>query len=326
MHYAFPYHNVHMRDSGELPFVFSGPDLNRLAPQRNDEVWLEQQLTAPATRFVPVCEEHNVLLADGITPLLLDMATVQPALAQADCAVLLGNSPEYTYVALGLPAETAPLGDKLILTNLRPQFSVLDRAALAVLGYARAMVHWHRQNRYCGKCGAPTHSRNAGHELHCERCGNVLYPRVNPAIIVLVTHGDRCLLGRHTSTNRYSTFAGFVEPGESLEATVRREVQEETNIRVTSMHYRASQPWPYPASLMLGFRARAENTDIRCNDGELAEARWFSRADIALGISNSNLTLSTPQSIAYALLRDWFDAGGASLDALHTTAGSTRRK
>ncbi|MGA9854942.1 MAG: NAD(+) diphosphatase [Gammaproteobacteria bacterium] len=306
-----------MLNFGELPFVFSGPDLDRAASHR--PMHDPARLSDPTARFVPVCGESNVLLADGATPLLLDITSAQPLLADAQCTVLLGYFQNQLHVALGLTEDSKLLGDKVMLTSLRPQFGVLDHGTLALLGYARAMVHWHLQNHYCGKCGAPTHSRHAGHELHCDHCGNILYPRVNPAIIVLVTHGDRCLLGRKSSANRFSTLAGFVEPGESLEASVYREVQEETNIRVASMRYYASQPWPYPASLMLGFHALAENTDIRCNDGELAEARWFSRADIADGLASADLQLSARQSIAYALVRDWFDADGtSSLDALLT--------
>lgn len=313
-----------MLNFGELPFVFSGPDLDRTVacrPQHDAE-----QVSDPMIRFVPICGENNVLLADAATPLLLDMTSAQPLLGEALCTVLLGNFQNRKHVALGLPEDSKLPGDKVMLTNLRQQFDLLDHGTLALLGYARAMVHWHLQNRYCGKCGAPTHSRQAGHELHCSHCGNILYPRVNPAVIVLVTHGDRCLLGRKSPSNRYrySTLAGFVEPGESLEASVRREVREETNIRICAMRYLASQPWPYPASLMLGFHALAENTDIRCNDGELAEARWFSRADIAHGLKSADLILSAKQSIAYALLRDWFDADGSSLDALQTSAGSAQ--
>ena len=308
-----------MLNFGELPFVFSGPDLDRMALRRFEHD--ASHSPDPGIRYVPVCGESNVLLADAATPLLLDTTSAQPLLAESLCRVLLGNFQNRLHVALGLPEDSKLPGDKVTLTNLRPQFDRLEHGTMALLGYARAMVHWHLQNRYCGKCGAANQSRRGGHELRCSRCGNILYPRVDPAIIVLVTHQDRCLLGRKSSANRYSTLAGFVEPGESLEASVCREVQEETNIQVASLHYHASQPWPYPASLMLGFHALAENTDIHCNDGELAEARWFSRADIIHGLKTADLVLSTRQSIAYALVRDWFDAGGDSLDALQAGAG-----
>ncbi|MGH8397947.1 MAG: NAD(+) diphosphatase [Gammaproteobacteria bacterium] len=299
-----------MLNHGELPFVFSDPDLDRLAPQRQDDAWLAAQLDDPMTRFVPLSGDNNVLLADGITPLLLDANAAKTMLVQAQCMVLLGKYRGYMCFALGLPADVGLSENNVVLTNLRPQFGGLQHDTLALLGYARAMVYWYLRNQYCGKCGAITQTRRAGHELHCTRCDNILYPRVNPAMIVLVTHEDRCLLGRQTPGKRFSTLAGFVEPCESLEATVRREVREETNIRVSSMQYRASEPWPYPSSLMLGFHALAENTDIHCNDGELLEARWFSRTDIIAGLRSNNLTLSTPQSISYWLLRDWFEKTG----------------
>ncbi len=300
----------------DIPFVFAGAGLDRLAPRRDDPDWPRQTLAAARTRFVPVLEEENAIItgSDTPAPLLLDGIQVRPLLAQARCTVLLGSHAGHTCFALGLPRDASLSAGNVALTNLRPQLAVLEYSALALLGYARAMVHWHCHNRFCGKCGAPTRSHRLGHELRCTRagCGNVIYPRVNPAIIVLVTHGDRCLLGHQSGwlEKRYSTIAGFVEPGEDLEASVRREVLEETNIRITSMRYDSSQPWPYPASLMLGFRAAADNTDIHCNDGELADARWFSRADIARGIQDGDLVLPTYRSISYRLVQAWFEESG----------------
>lgn len=305
-----------MAEPRDIPFVFAGAGLDRLAERRTDNTWVQSQLTDPETRFVPVLDEDNVLNAAG-APLLLKGADAHTLLNKAGCTILLGEYRGHICFALGLAADTLLPADNPVRTNLRPQFGVMESGTLALLGYARAMVHWQRHNRYCGKCGAPTESRRAGHELHCTRCGNILYPRVNPAIITLVTHGGRCLLGRQSPGNRFSTLAGYVEPGETPESALRREVREETNIRVAELRYASSQPWPYPASLMLGFYARAENTDIRCNDGELLEARWFSRTDIAEGLRNKCLTISTPQSIAYRLIQEWFDTvGDARLDEL----------
>ncbi|MDE2346785.1 MAG: NAD(+) diphosphatase [Gammaproteobacteria bacterium] len=306
----------------ELPFVFSGPDMDRAVLQRHE--YGPEQFTAADACFIPVFGKYNLLLADAITPMILELADARPLLAEALCTVLLGNIRKRPYVAIGLPEEgVRPAGD-FKFTDLRPQFGMLSHHTLALLGYARAMVHWHLQNRYCGRCGAAMCGHHAGHELHCSRCSHVIYPQVNPAIIVLVIHRDRCLLGRKPGANRYSTLAGFLEPGESLEACVRREVFEETNIRVADMQYRASQPWPYPSALMLGFHANAETTEIRCNDGELADACWFTRSEIASGLASGNLAVSSPQSIAYALLREWFDAGGDSLDRLRTGDASAQ--
>ena len=187
-----------MTDSDDIPFVFAGDPCARLSSRRSDAAWLQHALTAPATRFVPVCREDNVLLAHDSAPLLLDSSTARPLLPQAHCSVLLGTYGDHPCFALGLPHATVLPAVDTVLTSLRPQFTLLDHRSLALLGYARVMVHWHLHNRFCGKCGAATASRSAGHELHCTRCGNILYPRVNPAIIVLVTHADRCLLGRQS--------------------------------------------------------------------------------------------------------------------------------
>lgn len=310
-----------------IPFVFAGPALDRLAIQRKDDAWLQTTLHAPETWFVPVCGEQNLVTGENelAAPLLLQTGTAHPLLHDAHCTVLLGEYQGRTCFALGL-AETFALPGDAALTNLRPQFGVMDNEALALLGYARAMVHWHLQHRFCGRCGTATTSRSAGHELHCPQCSNITYPRINPAIIVLVSDGERCLLGHQSAWDppRYSTIAGFVEPGEDLESAVRREVFEETNIRVGALHYQHSQPWPYPASLMLGFRAEALNTDIHCNDGELKDARWFSRDDILSELRHGRLTLPTRQSISYRLLREWFEQPGGNYTAAALAAASAK--
>jgi len=174
-------------------------------------------------------------------------------------------------------------------------------------------VFWRNQHRYCGHCGAPTRSSSAGHVLQCSSpdCGFQQFPRLDPAIIVLVRHGERALLGRQSSwpIGRYSTIAGFVEPGESLEDAVIREVREETGIVVSRAHYHSSQPWPFPSSLMLGFMADAATTAIECADEELEEARWFTRADIEAAQNSAEPVLPPPQSISYHLIESWHDDG-----------------
>lgn len=289
-------------------------ELDRLAPRRGDEPWFASQLADPTTRYIPVAGEDSLLQADG-SALYFDSAAIETLRRFIHCEVLLGEYHQHVYFALGLTAD-APLPAGVQHSNLRPQFGILDDGTLALLGYARVMARWHGLNRFCGKCGGAMRSQRAGYERQCTRCGNLVYPRVNPAIIVLITQGERCLLGRQPSwaAHHYSTIAGFVEPGEDVESALRREVLEETNIRVGALHYQRSQPWLYPASLMLGYRAQAENTEIRCNDGELADARWFSRDELIRGLRDGELGLSAPQTIAHALIRDWFDeAPGFSL-------------
>jgi NAD+ diphosphatase len=183
-----------------------------------------------------------------------------------------------------------------------------------MLAYAKAMTYWHRCHRFCGNCGSPTVSTQGGHLRVCTnpQCGQHHFPRTDPAIIVLVTSGERCLLGRQQiwPAGRYSIIAGFVEPGESLEAAVAREVREETGIAVEQVRYWASQPWPFPSSLMLGFRAEAASTSVQLRDGELEAARWLSREEIAIELRQGALRLPPEVSISYQLIESWFDAGG----------------
>jgi NAD+ diphosphatase len=170
-------------------------------------------------------------------------------------------------------------------------------------------------------CGAETRPESAGHVMHCTNpdCATDHFPRLDPAIIVLVTDGERALLGRQASwpPGRYSTIAGFVEPGESLEDAVAREVREETGVTVLEADYHSSQPWPFPASLMIGFTARASADSVPHADEELEDARWFSREDIASGTP----ALPPSQSVSYRLIEDWYDSG--STVPLRDTPGTT---
>ena len=181
-----------------------------------------------------------------------------------------------------------------------------DQANLAA--HARALVLWHASHLYCGHCGSEARNHDAGNARVCSNkaCGRTLFPRVDPAIIVLVSRGDRCLLGRQRSwpEAQYSTVAGFVEPGEALEDAVRREVFEETNIHVGDVLYHSSQPWPFPSSLMLGFQAEGLSDDIVLNDGELEDAQWFTRDQLRSGYPK----LPFRVSIARRLVDHWLYA------------------
>jgi len=294
---------------GDIPYVFAGPGLERRTAERRDPAAVAAALARADTRFVPMLGTHNIVIHEGGMPraLLLDQAEAHPLLEEARHTVLLGSFGGRLCFALGLDeTATLPRGER---ADLRMLGVLMDDAELALLGYARALVHWHLQNPYCSRCGHPTESVHGGFERACANCGAQHFPRLDPAIIVLVTHGERCLLGRQASwpAKRYATLAGFVEPGESLEAAVRREVEEETDVRVGRVRYQASQPWPFPSSLMLGFRAEAETAAIHCRDGELEHAAWFSRDDIVKLVGTGELLLSPSRSISYRLIRGWFE-------------------
>lgn len=299
-----------MANSRERPHVFAGPHIDRYRPSRRDPAAVAAALAQPDTRLVPVWRSRN-LLRRAATPSAALLPTAEwPALtADPDALVLLGTWRQSALFACELPADAEPaLGDDFEFADLRLIGAVLPADQAGLLAYARALIWWRARHRHCGVCGAPMTACDAGHVMSCTRagCGNEAFPRIDPAIIVLVTDGERALLGRQASwpPGRYSTIAGFVEPGESLEDCVVREVHEETGVVVGDVRYHSSQPWPFPSSLMLGFDATALSTGITCNDAELEDARWFSREDIARGMP----ALPPPQSISYRLIEDWYDA------------------
>ena len=198
--------------------------------------------------------------------------------------------------------------------NLRRAAAAWPAAEAGMFAFARAMQHWRSRCRFCGVCGGANEFRRAGYVAHCTQCGADHYPRVDPAVIVAVSDGKRLLLGRQASwpAQRYSVVAGFVEPGESLEQTVVREVFEETRVRVRSCRYLGAQPWPFPGALMLGFVADAE-PDVPQVDGELEDARWFTLEEIAAARQRkdddeSGILLSPPISIARSLIEYWYAA------------------
>jgi len=184
----------------------------------------------------------------------------------------------------------------------------VPRPEASVLAHARGLMHWRARHRFCGVCGGVCDARSAGHVMTCTACEAQHFPRTDPAVIMLVTRGDKLLLGQShkfpVERNFYSTLAGFVEPGESLEDAVRREVFEEVGVKIGEVAYHSSQPWPFPASLMLGYYAEALTEEIVLEEAEMRDARWFSRADIenrkALGFN-----LPPQDSIARRLIEDW---------------------
>jgi NAD+ diphosphatase len=285
-------------------FLAAAP-LDRLGHLRSDASWLA---SARQRGLYVAVWRRRLLVTQGegeaAAPVLLPAQAIV-GLGDAHQALFLGSladTPCFAFVLDG--AEAPPLPGEFedirsIGHRLRPEDA-------ALLAYARAMVVWHERHRYCSSCGAPTATAEAGHARQCSACGAKHFPRVDPAIIVLVADDERCLLGRQPSwpPGRYSTVAGFVEPGESLEDAVRREVREETGILVDDVRYHSSQPWPFPASLMLGFSARVAGGTIALHDGELEDARWVTRDQIRDG----QLLLPPRVSIAYRLIEQWYDA------------------
>ena len=289
--------------------VFAGAFVDRSGERRRDPDWLAGALARDDTYFVPILGDQCLVGGDPLTAVLLQRDQIH-ALLDVQEPIFLGlfrNRPAFALaVASG---EKPPFPELGVFQDLRYLGSVLPPDEANLVAHARALVLWHAAHEFCGVCGSSARPESGGNTRVCVNptCGRVLFPRVDPAIIVLVTDGDRCLLGRQGSwpAGRYSTIAGFVEPGESLEDAVRREVYEETNVRVGSVRYHSSQPWPFPSSLMLGFMADAASTDIIRNDGELEDARWFTRKELRSGYPKLPFRIS----ISRRLIDDWVDAG-----------------
>jgi NAD+ diphosphatase len=291
--------------------TFAGAYVDRAGERRVDKDWQRDALTRPGTVFVPVWQGRcPAAEADGRAWLL--RYTDLPLEPRLEDLVFLGVFRDAPAFALEVDEPVLPTGGGVEYRDLRTLGGILPPDEASLMAHARAMILWHQAQRHCGHCGAATEPDAGGYARICTgpECGRRIFPRVDPAIIVLVEAGERCLLGRQPTwpEGRYSTIAGFVEPGESLEEAVRREVFEETNVRLAEVRYESSQPWPFPSALMLGFRAVAESGDIVLNDGELEDARWFSRHEIRAGWPK----LPPRLSIARRLVDDWLEEDGGS--------------
>ena len=291
--------------------VFAGPYLDRSTHLRDDAAGIDAAIADARNRVIPVWNTRNLVVA-GHPPRAarLELARLPLSKRNATELILLGQQGGTHLFACALEGDVAPsLMDGATFEDLRAAAPAMSADDAGLLGYARATVSWRQRHRYCGTCGAPTRASRGGHVVQCTNsaCGAEQFPRIDPAIIVLISDGDRVLLGRQASwpAGRYSTIAGFVEIGESLEDAVVREVLEETGVPVNEIRYHSSQPWPFPASLMLGFTAHALSLDVQRKDKELEDARWFSRQDIL----ERQFLLPTGLSISYRLIEHWFDAG-----------------
>lgn len=299
--------------------VFAALALERAAERRDDSEWIAALRSGTTTRYIVLNPEGRSLVAADRSGLYrCDEAERLHRWPQAPLT-FLGSTHETNYFALGLAAEeTAVEGTRWM--DLRAAGLGLPAFDAGLFAYARALLFWQGRVRYCGACGHATTLVSSGHKALCSNpdCKLEHFPRTDPAIIVIVGWRDACLLGRQPSwpEGRWSTLAGFVEPGESLEDAVKREVFEEAGVVVEESDYHSSQPWPFPASLMLGFSARAADPSIRVG-AELAEARWFEVDDIVRGLAERSLVLPPPLSVSFRLIEHWLrETGGLELSTL----------
>src|SRR6266853_1666355 len=297
-------------------YCFAGNPLDRASERRRDTAWIGTLLDDPAARILPLSDLRP--LTHGSASPVLDWQKVEPwrdRIEHGATLVFLGLDTERPYFAVdasGADIALAPESEPLDPRTLAP---LLPTGEAAILAEARSLIDWHARHRFCAQCGSPTRVTSAGWVRRCPECKASHYPRSDPVTIMLAVRGERALLGRNRRRpgNRFSCLAGFMEPGETLEEGVRREVHEESGIRVGRVKYLACQPWPFPSSLMMGFLCEALSEEITVDPEELAEARWFHRDDIrAMVVHAANgpddptqLSLPGPVAIAHHICRRW---------------------
>lgn len=292
--------------------AFAGASLDRAAHLRGDGDRLRGLDTS---RVVLVGSDQHLAVVDpgqaaaGEASETVERFTVG-ALPVGTPMTFLGLEPSGAalFAADALDLHTQPAHS---FAPLRELMAVLDPAEAALSAYAVGMVGWHRVHRHCGRCGHATEIESGGHRRRCPHCGLVHFPRIDPAVTMLVQDADRCLLSRRHGApeHRWSALAGFVEPGETLEEAVRREAREETGVVVTSVEFVAAQPWPFPAALMIGFWAfvdpGAAGSTLEPQPGELVEARWFERSELSNALTNGHIDLPPRGSIGNYLITTW---------------------
>ena len=283
--------------------------VERSTARRADAAWLAAAWADPGTRVVVVADGQALARfgADGA-----ELVFVSPERAPEGTRFLLGvDSGDVAYFGVGGPLPDSA-DENVRPAGLRAAGMLASDRDAGLLTHAVAMANWHAAAGYCPRCGAPTRALHGGHVRRCTAEGTDIFPRTDPAVIMLVTDpDDRCLLARNAAwpPGRVSVLAGFVEPGESAEQAVAREVLEETGVVVGPVRYAGSQPWPMPFSLMLGFRAEATGKDITVDEKEIAEARWYSRDDLRAALLAGDLRMPPSLSISRWLIETWYGAG-----------------
>jgi NAD+ diphosphatase len=289
--------------SSNSAIPFSGNVLDRASDRRSDDAWLAAQKAAGL--FLPFWQNRPFVTQDR-TGFLPWRDTWQGV-----TCVFLGLDGAQPLFAVDLAGDNAPDLGGGEFVEMRPAAFVLPGRDLAIAGQAKALLDWHKRHSFCSSCGTLTELRDGGYRRHCLSCGADHFPRTDPVVIMLPIFEDACLVGRNTRfpAQLYSAFAGFVEPGESMEEAVRRELQEEVSLKVGEVRYHASQPWPFPSSLMLGCYAQALSRDFKIDGHEIGDARWLTkdevRARLAGKIEDETMKLPITIAIAHYLIKDW---------------------
>ncbi len=305
-------------NASKAPLVFTANPLDRAGDLRTDSNWLGTKRGEPQARFLPFWKLQPLLTGPSEAPeaalCYLNLEEIE-ALGRAEAReVFLGLSGDAGYFARDVSSLEEPPSKLPFPAHFRDARGALDLLTVqesGILGQAKALLVWHARHLFCSACGAETKSVDAGYRRECLSCSTSHFPRTDPAVIMLVTNGERCLLARNkrfATAHNHSALAGFVEPGESIEESVRREVFEEVGIKIGNVRYFASQPWPFPSSMMIGCFAEAKTEEINVDGVEIVSARWFDRKTILSMLAGNEIDgvrLPRPIAIAYHLIKSW---------------------
>jgi NAD+ diphosphatase len=303
---------------------FCGNPLNRASEKRPDAQWVAAKRNDPSSFILPMWKLQPFIIGPEKTRTPLEAGFLRPGLAESLMApdapvILLGLDGDTAYFAIDIsdardPANEGPLAGLGHFRDLRAaaMSGLVDRD-IAILGQAKAMIDWHQRHGFCPRCGHATQLADAGYKRVCPNCNAEHFPRTDPVVIMLATNGDACLVGRGKQfpPGFFSALAGFVEPGETIEEAVAREIHEEAGVRVKNVTYMTSQPWPFPSSLMMGCFAQAEDRTLTIDHNELADAFWLDKAKLRAmlgGESVDGLRFPPPVAIAHHLLKRWAES------------------
>ncbi|AWC25739.1 NAD(+) diphosphatase [Aminobacter sp. P9b] len=309
MHFSLS--NAPEREASQF-LGFAGNVIDRQSEKRSDDS-ARLALAEPGARLLLIGAGRLVLdFSTGAASPYFTVTAAQTIGIQPDAAILLGRVDDVAMLAVPVAVEPETLPEHLKAVDFRSILTqgLIDGAGLGAMAQGAALLAWHATHRFCGRCGGPTEMRAGGYKRRCTSCDAEHFPRTDPVAIMLTVSGDRCLMGRgrHFAPGVYSALAGFIEPGETIEAAVRRETLEESGIRLGRVVYHSSQPWPFPYSLMIGCYGEALNEDIVPDTAELEDCRWFSRAEVLQmldGTHPGELRVPPPHAIAHQLIHAW---------------------
>jgi len=295
---------------------FAGNPLNRVSEKRTDSNWIESKWRDPSSLVLPMHRLEPFLRGTENSAPPLQLGLVNPAvvdsLADKEAPrIFLGLDGDVAVFAIDVSeAADQPLAGLGYFREARTAASMVSLKDAAIIAQAKALIDWHQRHGFCPRCGEPTRLMDAGYRRLCGKCKAEHFPRVDPVVIMLATEGEACLVGRgkHFPPGMFSALAGFIEPGETIEEAVRRELMEEASVKIGEVTYYATQPWPFPSSLMIGCFAKAVNREIKPDDIEIAEVRWIERStarELIEGKQVNGLRVPPPIAIAHHLIKTW---------------------